>query len=86
MQVAAASALPFPDLPLTQADINAIAPLQAQLGRYVDESIARFVMGEWQPTAEQFAAFRTQLEELGVQDFLALWQGILDREDGNHGL
>ncbi len=85
-QVAAASTLPFPDIPLTQAEMDAIAPLQAQLGLYVDESIARFVLGEWQVTPEQLAAFRERLNELGVEQFLGIWQQIYDRGMGKDGV
>jgi len=85
-QVAAASILPFPDIPLTQAEMDAIAPLQAQLGLYVDESIARFVLGEWQVTPEQLTAFQERLNELGVEQFLGIWQQIYDRGMGKDGV
>ena len=76
-QVAAVASVardPFPVFPLSSAEREAIAPLQAALGRYVDESIARFVLGETEVTDEAFAAFEQELITLGVHEFVALWQ------------
>lgn len=77
--VAASAVQPFPPFPLSQAQIEEIAPLQAQLGRYVDESIARFVIGEVEINDENIAAFHQQLEDLGLTAFLDFWQAIYDR-------
>lgn len=85
-QLSQVSVLPFPDIPLTQEEASAIAPLQAALGRYVDEAIARFVLGEWATDDAQFAAFREELYSLGLSQFLALWQGMYDRGMNEHGL
>ena len=52
--------------------------MQGVIGRYVDESIARWVTGEWAVTDEQFAAFEAELETLGLQSFMAFWQRVLD--------
>lgn len=76
--IAAASVLPFPDIPLTAQQMEQILPLQSALGRYLDESIARFVLGEWQTGTEQFAEFISKLESLGAQEFVAIWQAIYD--------
>lgn len=71
---------PFPPFSLTAQQEAQIAPLQRELGRYVDESIARFVVGEWPLDDTQYAAFQEHLEALGLPDFLAFWQGILDKQ------
>lgn len=70
---------PFPPFSLTREQEAYIAPLQAALGRYVDESIARWALGEWETTEEQFQAFYQQLEVLGVAEFTAFWQTVLDQ-------
>jgi len=76
--VAAAAKDPFPPFALSRAQEEEIGPLQAVLGRYVDESLARFVTGEWQATEEQFDAFEAGQEERGVDRFIAFWQRIYD--------
>lgn len=80
--VAAVSKLPFPDIPLTEEDAANLAPLQARLGRFVDESIARFVLGEWETDDEQFTLFEQALKTMGVDDFVALWQAIYNKGMG----
>ncbi len=77
--VAERSVLPYPDIPLTREQVERILPLQNQLGRYVDESIARFVLGEWDTGREQFDTFKQELENLGAQEFLDIWQNLLTR-------
>lgn len=69
---------PFPYYVLTQAQQAQVAPLQSALGRLVDESIARWVMGETQISDESFAAFEKQLYDAGLEEFLNLWQQVLD--------
>lgn len=71
--------LPFPDFPLTAEQQAGILPLQKAIGRYVDESIGRFVTGEWPVNDESMAEFAETLESLGVGQFLALWQQIYDK-------
>lgn len=77
--VAAVATNPFPTFALTQAQMDEIAPLQAAIGRYVDESIGRWTIGEWALTEEQFAAFEAELDHLGIKQFMAFWQGMLDQ-------
>lgn len=85
-QVAARSVQPFPDLPLDRARADSLGPLQSALGRYVDESIARFVTGEWETTAGQFSLFENGLRERGLSGFLRVWQEIYDEGAKNDGL
>lgn len=70
--------MPFPYYTLTDAQRQQINPLQLELGRYVDESIARFVLGETPLNEETLSAFRTGLTERGAQEMTALWQGVAD--------
>lgn len=71
---------PFPPFSLTSAQEAEIAPLQRQIGRYVDESIARFVIGEWDTNDAQFEAFDKTLNQLGTQAFTAFWQDVLNQQ------
>lgn len=70
---------PFPTYTLTPAQEDEIAPVQNELGRYVDESMARFVLGEWDiHSPEAIAAYQAGLEEHGKATLLAFWQEIAD--------
>jgi len=82
--VSAIAQTPFPTIPLTQEQADYIAPLQAAIGRYVDESIARWTIGEWELTDEQFAEFSQQLAALGLQEFMTFWQEKLDQHAEVH--
>lgn len=70
--------LPFPYYTLTKEQEEKIGPLQSEIGCYVDMQIARWVLGEEEISDASFAAFEQKLNELGIQDFLTFWQGILD--------
>lgn len=76
--VNAVAARPFPYFALTAAQEKEIAPLQAAIGRLVDESIARWVTGETPITDESFAAFEKELNTYDLPAFMAFWQNILD--------
>lgn len=76
--VARVAADPFPPVVLNDEQQAYIGPMQAAIGRYVDESIARFVIGEWEATDEQFDAFRDGLKARQVDAFTAFWQEYLD--------
>ncbi len=70
--------MPFPYYNLTEEQSGYIAPLQNAIGFYVDEQLARWVLGEDEITDESFAAFETRLNELGLNEFTAFWQDVLD--------
>ena len=70
---------PFPAYTLTPVQEDEIAPAQKALGRYVDESLARFVTGEWDvndPAA--ISAYQSGLAAHGKDAFVAFWQEIAD--------
>lgn len=77
---------PYPPYPLSRAEEEEIAPLQKAIGRYVDESVARFVIGERETSDEQFLAFEEELNRLGLKEFIAFWQRIYDRGSNEHGI
>ena len=74
------AARPFPYYSLNHEQEAYIAPLQAKIGRYVDESIALWVMGEKKITDESFAEFESTLKEMGLDDFMTFWQDVLDTQ------
>jgi putative aldouronate transport system substrate-binding protein len=58
-----------------------IEPLQAELGKYVDESIARFILGETDISVQaDIDAFREGLALRGVQEFISIWQELYDQQ------
>lgn len=71
---------PFPPFSLSFEQEEKLAPLQSALGRYVDESIARWVLGEWEMSDTSFEEFKTGLERLGLEEFMKIWQGLLDTD------
>lgn len=70
---------PFPVYTLTTEENEYVGQLQLELGRYVDETLARMVMGELEITEETKAEFLAGLNERGVQDMVDFWQEIADR-------
>ena len=70
---------PFPPLSLTQEQQEKLLPLQSAIGRYVDESIARFVLGEWETDEAGFTRYQAGFEGLGLEEFLAIFQEILNQ-------
>jgi len=70
---------PFPVYTLTPEQSAEIAPVQAELGRYVDESLARFVTGEWDAhDAAAIDAYRNGLAQRGLDGFIRFWQDVAD--------
>ncbi|MBE5777818.1 MAG: extracellular solute-binding protein [Clostridiales bacterium] len=70
---------PFPYFTLTGDEKARIQPLQDALGRYVDEGLARFVLGQVELNEANIAAFRQGLKERGMDEMLLLWQSVADR-------
>lgn len=70
--------MPFPYYTLTKTQEEQIAPLQAEIGYYVDMQLARWVLGEEGISDESFSQFEQHLNELGLERFLAFWQDVLD--------
>ena len=70
---------PFPTYTLTTEENAYVGQLQMELGRYVDETLARMVLGEVEINDETKAAFLDGLTERGVDDMIAFWQQIAQR-------
>lgn len=69
---------PFPTYTLTARQSEEMLALQNELGLYVDESLAKFIIGQTELDDEAKAAFRQGLEERGAARMVELWQGIAD--------
>ena len=74
---------PFPtEYTLTPAQEDEITPLQNTLGRYVDESLAKFVLGEWDASSDTaITAYREGLAQNGRDALVTFWQQIADTLD-----
>ncbi len=72
------AALPFPSYTLTREQQEALAPMQMEIGRFVDESLARFVISETELNDETWQSYLDTLNEKGLSSFIALWQQVLD--------
>lgn len=70
---------PFPTYTLTTEENAYVGQLQMQLGRYVDEMLARMVLGEVEINQETRVAFQEGLAERGVEEMIAFWQEIAQR-------
>lgn len=82
--VGAVAAVPFPPYALTEEQEAYILPLQNAIGRFVDESIARWVIGEWETSDDVFKRFEQELYDRGLSEFMAFWQDVLDQcAEGN---
>lgn len=70
---------PFPTYTLTTEENARVTALQLELGAYVDETLARMVLGETAINAETKAEFLQGLQDRGMQDMIAFWQEIAQR-------
>lgn len=70
---------PFPVCSLSLAESESIAPLQAELGRYVDEGFAKLVLGQWKTDGQRRTDFAQGLNDRGAEQLRALWQSVYDR-------
>jgi len=71
---------PFPtSYTLTDEESAEVVSIQMELGRYVDEMLARFVLGEVEISEETAAQFHQGLKDRGMDDMVAFWQEIADR-------
>ncbi len=69
---------PFPYFTLTQEQRDTILPLQSALGETLDRWMSKAIIGEQELSEESYAALLNDLEQKGLSDFLAFWQGVAD--------
>lgn len=77
-KVYSVSVMPFPYCHLTRTQQEEITKLQNGIGYCVDMQISRWVLGEQEITDETVNAFEQTLYDLGLKDFIGIWQGIYD--------
>lgn len=77
--VAEHAVMPFPPYSLTAQEQAQVSALQSDLGKYIDESLVRFITGEWPLDDAHLQMFREELKILGATQFIAAWQNILNR-------
>ncbi len=71
--------MPFPYCSLTAEQLEKAEQMQKELGYYVDVQMGKWVQGQEEISDASFDAFEERLNELGVQEFIAFWQDILDQ-------
>lgn len=71
---------PFPYYALTYAQQEEIAPLQRNIGLYVDTCMSHWVLGELEISDETFAEFEQTLKDMGLDAFMTFWQNIYDTQ------
>lgn len=69
---------PFPTYTLTNEQSARAVAMQNELGAYVDESFARFVLGQTPLNEETIAGFRAGLRQRGMDEMIAFWQSVAD--------
>lgn len=69
---------PFPTYTLTAEQRAEVIVLQSELGTFVDESIAKFVLGQTPITDQTIAEFKQGLTENGMDQMVFFWQSIAD--------
>lgn len=74
--------LPFPYYTLSQQNKQVIQPMQKELATYVDESLVRFVIGEWPLDEATWNSYINGFNERNLQEFLSFWQNIYDQRQG----
>ncbi len=74
--------LPFPHYTLNEEEKAYITPLQNRLGAEIDLQASRWILGEEELDDAAYSAFLERLDQMGLPEFIAFWQRILDRTEG----
>jgi putative aldouronate transport system substrate-binding protein len=69
--------MPFAHKALTFSQEQEVEAMQMVLGRFFDEEIARFIIGEKELNQENFSKMLEELNEKGLATFLSFWQNKL---------
>jgi putative aldouronate transport system substrate-binding protein len=77
MELNQTATLPFPLVTLTTEQQQTVSSMQMEIGRFVDESLARFVIGETPLTDESWQNYLSKLDTMGLTSFTAFWQQSL---------
>ena len=73
-KVQEAAVLPYPLVYLSAEDAKAISELQGRIAPFAEKRMAEFVTGDKPLNADTFREFTEELESLGLNDMVALWQ------------
>ncbi|HHT15257.1 MAG TPA: hypothetical protein GXZ86_05210 [Clostridiales bacterium] len=68
--------MPFAHKALTFNEEQEVEAMQMVLGRFFDEEIVRFVIGEKELNQTNYQEMLTELERKGLSQFLSFWQNI----------
>ncbi len=68
---------PFPSVWLNLEENDYILNMQNNLGKYVDEALIRFIIGEYELSNENWNKFITSLDEYHIKEFIDFWQNKL---------
>ena len=72
------SVLPYPPVFLSKADADRVAEIQKPLDAYVQQTMACFVTGDLPLDDEQWNAFCTRVQELGLEEMISIWQKYVE--------
>ncbi len=70
--------MPYPLVVLDQATQTRVDGLQKTLGRLLDMHLGRFILGQVELNDENWNALLLQLNENGLDEFMAIWQKAYD--------
>ncbi len=70
--------LPYPLVWLTEADNARVNELIYQIGRYAEQQMVWFVVGDVELNDETWAEFCQTVRDLGVDEMVAIWQHAVD--------
>lgn len=65
---------PMPIVHLSKEDVNFIQPYQNKIGKYTDESLTRFIIGEEELNEQTWSNFNSEIKKLGLDEFIQFWQ------------
>lgn len=71
------SVIPYPPVTLSAEDEKRVSEIQADLSRYAEKTMARFVTGDIELTDENWALFCRTAEEKGLQEMIGIWQNAV---------
>lgn len=74
------SVLPMPRLTLPSQELAKADALQAALGPYAQQAMTNFITGEWPLDDNTWQEYCRTLDELGLDQLIALWQSWIDIE------
>jgi len=69
---------PFPAVAMSAADTARINEIWSELGPYCEQTMARFISGDYELNDETWAEYCARCEELGLSEMVSLWQKALD--------